>query len=292
MNTPKVSVIIPIYNCEVLIAKCLDSLLEQTLNDFEVICVDDGSTDGSLKILKSYAKKDKKIKFICQKNQGQSVARNNALKQANGKYIAFVDADDYVSPNFLLELVERAEATNADVACTSIIRIEDGIENKLLSHKQTVTAKNINDIFKIFGIPKFCYIWNKVYLREFILQNNLFFPENVYYEDIIWSTLVASKVKKVVSVTKGAYYYVYNKNSIVATTKNDTIKANDLHNAWLFYDKFVLENKIKAPLRFEKIHNIKIVGISLIKVKEVDDLIKQYYLCGIPIVSKKTKKNF
>lgn len=163
------------------------------------------------------------------------------MKITKGKFIAFVDSYDYLGKNFLSELFVPKK-------------------NKMVEHT--------NDIFKIFSIPKFCYIWNKIYLREFIMQNNLFFREGVFY------------------------YYVYNQASTVATTKSNPIKSADLYNAWIYYNNYVIDNEIKSPLRFEKTRTIKFLGLPLVKIKEINDLAKQYYFCRLPIVFEQIKKNF
>nr|MCR4662874.1 glycosyltransferase [Endomicrobiaceae bacterium] len=98
---PKVSVIVPVYNVEQYLRQCLDSIINQTFKDFECICVNDGSTDNSLTILQEYSKKDNRIKIINQKNSGSSVSRNNGIKQALGQYVSFVDADDWITDNYL-----------------------------------------------------------------------------------------------------------------------------------------------------------------------------------------------
>ena len=106
---PKVSVIIPVYNAEKYLRQCLDSVVNQTLREIEIICVDDGSTDGSLAILQEYAANDARIKVLTQKNQYAGVARNNGMAAAQGKYFAFLDADDYYDLNALMVMFQRME---------------------------------------------------------------------------------------------------------------------------------------------------------------------------------------
>ncbi|MBR3628081.1 MAG: glycosyltransferase family 2 protein [Elusimicrobia bacterium] len=112
---PKISVIVPTYNVEKYLSQCLDSILNQTFKDFECICINDGSTDNSLSILQKYASKDNRIKIINQENKGLSGARNAALKIVTGKYITFVDSDDFVSSDYLEKLINLAEKENSDI---------------------------------------------------------------------------------------------------------------------------------------------------------------------------------
>lgn len=111
----KVSVIVPVYNVENYLEYCLSGLLNQTLQDIEIICVNDGSTDNSINILQRYQQTDNRIKIITQSNSGQGTARNNAIDIANGEYIGFVDPDDYVSPQMFETLYNQAKAYNADL---------------------------------------------------------------------------------------------------------------------------------------------------------------------------------
>ena len=118
---PKVSVITPVYNVETYLRQCLDSVLNQTLRDIEIICVDDGSTDGSAAILEEYAAKDSRIKVVKQENAGAGAARNAGLSVAKGEWLSILDADDEFSPNMLSEMVEAGERNSADVvACTMV----------------------------------------------------------------------------------------------------------------------------------------------------------------------------
>ena len=114
-NQPKVSVIIPVYNAEKYLRECLDSVVNQTLREIEIICVDDGSTDASLEILEEYAAKDNRVKVLRQQNQYAGVARNNGMAAASGEYYMFLDADDFFEPELLEELYTKAAELRADV---------------------------------------------------------------------------------------------------------------------------------------------------------------------------------
>lgn len=118
----KVSVIIPVYNSEKYLEKCLNSLIKQTLEDIEIVCINDGSTDNSLEILNAYAKKDRRIKVLSQKNLKQGAARNNGLKIAQGEFISFVDSDDWVDFDYLEKLYNAAIDNNVNMAASSITR--------------------------------------------------------------------------------------------------------------------------------------------------------------------------
>ena len=112
---PGISIIVPVYNTEKFLARCLDSILGQTFRDFEIICVNDGSTDGSQQILDRYVECDKRIKVIWQENAGLSAARNTAMKISKGKWLGFVDSDDTIDPNFYERLLAAADKNNADI---------------------------------------------------------------------------------------------------------------------------------------------------------------------------------
>lgn len=287
----KISVIVPVYNGEEFLSQCLDSILAQTLQDIEILCVNDGSTDDSLKILKGYAKKDKRIQIINQKNQGLSASRNNAMKIAKGEYISFIDADDYINEQFLEELYNSAIKENADIALGNIIRVENG-EKPWLCYKKKQVAGKTDDIFKLLNLPKTCYVWNRIYRRELILNNNLFFKEGINFEDIIWSPQVAYKAKKAVCVPKADYYYRYNEKSIVATSIKNPEKQKNIRSAHEFYNEFVLKNKLKVPLAWEKVVKTNVFGLPLFKIKENSEYKKEYYFCGIKIITVKINKNF
>ena len=121
---PKVSIIIPVYNASLYLEQCLECVINQTLKDIEIICVDDGSTDSSVSIINSYAQIDNRIKILQQKNQFAGVARNTGLANATGKYIIFLDSDDNIKKDMIQELYEKAENTSADIVlCLSLIHI-------------------------------------------------------------------------------------------------------------------------------------------------------------------------
>ena len=136
----KVSIIIPVYNVEKYLRQCLDSIVNQTLKEIEVICINDGSTDNSPIILEEYEKKDPRIRVITQENMGSGVARNRAIQQAKGKYIGFMDSDDWADPTMFEKLYENAELNNSDIVmCPMLIINESGqglsrIDKKLLPY--------------------------------------------------------------------------------------------------------------------------------------------------------------
>lgn len=158
MTQTKLSIIVPVYNVEKYLSKCLESLIHQTLQDIEIICVDDGSTDSSLEILKSFAKTDSRIKVFSQKNQGQSAARNLALKHAKGEYLGFVDSDDWVDLDYFEKLYRVAKSSNCDIACAGFKRCSRWKKSIIKSYKEQKVYTNINDIVKADRIPDDNYI--------------------------------------------------------------------------------------------------------------------------------------
>ena len=182
----KISVIIPIYNAEMYIEECIESVRKQTIQDLEIVCVDDGSLDDSESIIQKIASKDLRIKLIRQKNQGAGNARNNGLKNATGKYVAFLDADDYFYDiDALKKMVERCEKDKVNV-CGSFSKRNDN--NRIMELNFWGEDRNmISDKIFEYGLYQIDYGFTSfIYNREFLISNNIFFPDISRYEDPVF----------------------------------------------------------------------------------------------------------
>ena len=205
---PKISVIIPVYNVEKYLKRCLESVTNQTLKDIEVICVNDGSTDGTLKILNTYASKDERIKLIdLSKNHGASFARNKGLDIATSEYISFVDSDDYLDLNFYEKLYKKAKKTNADIVKGKrIILKKDGSEE----------ISKLNTLIKTKSKFSFSYEWTTaIYKSSLINKYNIrLHPEFIVAEDVAFLNEILLKTDKIETVNNVIYYYCRRDNSL------------------------------------------------------------------------------
>lgn len=213
----KVSIIIPVYNVEKYLPKCLDSLVNQTLKDIEIILVNDGSPDDSQKIIDDYAKKYPKIiKSYIKENGGQGSARNYGLKKATGEYIGYVDSDDYVELDMYEKLYNKAKKENLDIAiCGNYVVYEDS-DKKVVEDTVHVTNDNVENAY--FGKMA---VWNKIYKRNIV--DKISFRSKVWYEDLDFSVKVLSKAKKIGYVDEPLYDYLLREGS---TMNNDNVKRN------------------------------------------------------------------
>lgn len=180
----RVSVIIPVYNGERYLRPCLDAVQRQTLKEFEVICIDDGSTDGSLKILKEFEERDKRFRVICQENGGAAKARNHGLTLAKGRYLSFLDADDYFETEMLEKAYEAAERENADLVVFRGDRYDDTLE-KTVPMEYSIKRHQLpeENPFSYRDVPEHIFTvfvgwaWDKLYRAEFVKNAGLFFQE-------------------------------------------------------------------------------------------------------------------
>lgn len=217
----KISVIIPVYNVEKYLVRCLDSVLGQTFKDFEVICVNDGSPDKSGEILSEYSKKDNRITVITQTNQGLSVARNNGLKIAKGEYVCFCDSDDTLHPQcfeITYELIRNYDADMLQFRQMDYIWDEKSLTNPFvheLSAEMLDVHFSVEPVF--LGTHKGTNIINftatsKLYKRSFL--DNIRFIPKIHFEDYPHTYAVLAKYPKTVILNEILYYYTVNPNSI------------------------------------------------------------------------------
>ena len=219
----KISVIMPIYNSEKYLKEAIDSVLNQSFKDFELICINDGSTDNSPEILENYRKKDKRIKIINQKNQGLSAARNKGLKNSNGEYIYFIDSDDYISKNTLKELYQNARINDSDIVLYKKARFNgDKIRYNAPGFNFEKTNPNIdfnNYTFnykkiKPYILNKTFAVWNKMYKKEFLdSYNDFYFDTGLIFEDVPFQAKSILRAKK---------YHIY-QNIFITTGKIQTL---------------------------------------------------------------------
>ena len=225
------SVIIPVYNVENYLNECLDSVTSQTLKEMEIICIDDGSTDNSLDILKEYSKKDKRIKIITKENGGQATARNLGIKEAQGEYIAFVDSDDFIEPTMFEKLYTKAKDNNLDIAMCKIATYNnqtEEIKDNVWYYMLGVFRDFEKDIFNHKDTKEFtCHIavtpYNKIYKTTLLKENNILFPEGLIFEDEKFFYDTYLRAKRVSIVDEFLYYYRINRKGSTV----DTIKDND-----------------------------------------------------------------
>lgn len=227
----KLSIIIPLFNAESFISSCLNSIINQKISnhEFEVIIVNDGSTDNSLAIADQYKTVNSNIELFSIEKNGVGAARNLGIKRAVGKYLLFIDADDYVFPNSFKDILEIIETQDLDVLRFNYENLtEEGkvLPKKKNSTKSVIFSNNIVDgnTFLSEYLGWACYAWSFLFKASFIKENNLYFNPSIYFEDIEWLITVLSKAKKVRSIDKPVYAYVQHKGSI--TQSIQLIKKN------------------------------------------------------------------
>lgn len=219
-----VSVIVPIYNVEQYVEECLKSVLTQHFESMEVICVDDGSEDDSMKKVIEMAQQDYRIKIIRhEKNRGLSAARNTGLTSAKGKYILFMDSDDVLMPNAISQLYQEAEQRAVDVVYFDYVKLYDAIPNyEKVNHCEKIRYDGIYTGREFFcrtmecGEWK-CEVWRQFVKREFLLNHKISFLEGILHEDNLYSFYIAMEARRVCNINKALYYYRQREASIMRT---------------------------------------------------------------------------
>lgn len=212
-----ISIIVPIYNMQEYLDKCLHSIFCQSYVDFEVLLIDDGSTDKSADICKKYCDMDSRFQYYYQENKGLSGARNHGLKLAKGEWISFVDSDDWIGTEFLNAMWQEAQHSYTDIVVSGYERVdEEGkslgknfLDNAILSRQQALLML-CKDIITN-------HAWNKLYRKE--MWNDICFPEGRVYEDIFVMYKIFMCAKKVSVISACHYYYLFRSGSILATKK-------------------------------------------------------------------------
>ncbi|MCB8566203.1 glycosyltransferase family 2 protein [Fusobacterium ulcerans] len=243
----KISVIVPVYNVEKYIEKCIRSIMEQTLEEIEIIIINDGSPDRSLEIINRLMKEDQRIKVITKKNGGLSSARNTGIKIATGKYIQHIDGDDWVEKDFLKNMYEFAEKENLDIVVSDYY--EDYFDGKKKikkgkkkSEKTIFGSKEyLKDFFYNGDAPA---MWNKLFKTSLYKENNIFHPENISIgEDLSTTPKLIYFSKKIGYLKKAFYHYIQNPKSITNTTTG--INKCQIFQCFDLLDEFFKEKNEK-----------------------------------------------
>jgi len=221
-----VSVIIPVYNAERYLRRCLDSVCEQTFGDIEIICVDDGSTDASVDILREYKEKDTRFKIITQSNKGAGEARNTGLNSAEGKYLYFLDSDDEIKPRALEVAFNEAEKSRADIVIFNFETYDD--ENDVISDCYYFCVRQLRMLNGYFTYKDFPdnilefgrMVWNKLFKREFINANKIRFQNTLKLNDVYFSSVSFICAEKMTYIDDILIrYYIMNEKSITHINK-------------------------------------------------------------------------
>ncbi|MFA9375900.1 MAG: glycosyltransferase family 2 protein [Lachnotalea sp.] len=212
-NPPLISIIIPIYNCELFINECINSIISQSYTNLQIIFIDDGSTDKSGTICDEFAQLDQRIIVIHQKNSGVSSARNKGLSYANGKYIAFIDSDDYVAIDFIEKLYHKINFY--DIVISGYYRVESTGLTPKIQENIPVTLSH-DSLYHYVLCNNFLggYLWNKLFCTEIIIDHNICFNTSLSIgEDMLWIATYLKYVNQGTYIPEGLYFYRTNSNS-------------------------------------------------------------------------------
>lgn len=299
---PDISIIVPIYNAEKYLNKCIDSLISQTKDELEFILINDGSTDNSEKIIKTYH--DKRIKYYKQKNQGIGKTRNFGIEKANGKYIMFLDSDDYLEKNATKLMFDKAFSTNSDLVICDYYKVKEDVkeEQNLTDFKTTTLEKTPNLLYDINLSP-----WNKIYKSSLIKENNIRFVENLKYEDVPFVAEALDKAKKITKLNRCLNYYVIHNNSETTVRDEkvfDILKILDLVRKYFQNKPYIKDILDKLTVRIitnytiqQRVQQNQKIGMSFIDEafkyleKEVPDYKNNKYYEKRGIVKKTIERN-
>ncbi len=281
-QSPKMSVIVPVYNVEKYLPRCIDSILSQTFKDFELLLIDDGSPDNCGKICDEYAAKDRRVRVFHKPNGGVSSARNLGLDKACGDWITFIDSDDYVAVDYLEELASFKINSGAELVA---------ISTKVGETEKSVTLSNnqFSLVFSKYKFVNFCPPWGKLFVRELITKQNLRFNEKVRLgEDVMLVLLYLLSIEKITLLSSNKYHYELERpdsltkavnsydtelagkeefdrvsNLIINSFILDEQAIDVLEGARKYYTERTLSSIMRLPMRSERISKLKNLDLTI-----------------------------
>ena len=291
-----ISVIVPIYNVEKYLNKCIESIISQTYKNLEIILVDDGSQDLCPKICDEYAKKDNRIKVIHKENNGVSAARNTGIDIAQGKWIAFIDADDWVDENYLKILISESDE-NIDIIGCGYKRVNGNNIEKVNNNDETIIYDNVKFIEKLLNVQNgYGFVHTKLIRKSLI--NNVKFDCNIKVgEDALFNMQLAKKTKRIKIINKALYNYRISLESTVK--KYDKNYVEKYYNAMQKCYNYIYKNFVDNTEIISNIHNFIVYHVMLIAInycynpenleKNKRKLLKN--VCKIELFSEAIKKS-
>lgn len=263
MEKVKVSFILPVYNVEKYLKRCLDTLINQTLKDIEIICVHDGSKDNSMDILKEYRKNHDNIIILDKENEGAYRARVDGIKLARGEYIGFVDPDDYVSNDYAEKMYLKIKESGSDIVCCGFERIDE-ITGKIYSREMDQYSKKFIDVSKnpegLLAVNT--AVWNKLYRRKLLESIDCFNEITpVILDDCNLLMLIYMKVKTISFIDNILYYYIVRQGGIIKSINNE--KIHGAKNAMLKIKQLYIKNTDKSLLEIVDLMVFLHLGVSL-----------------------------
>lgn len=281
MENKKVSIIIPCYNVEKFIEKTLESAINQTLKDIEIIVINDGSTDNTLSIIEKYAIKDERIKIVNQKNKGLSASRNVGIRLAKGEYIQHLDGDDWLEAETCEFAYNYAKKFNLDIVCYDLLRETESKKYKIVTFENLKEIKVYRELKFLGELYKNSFNINvifKMIKRQIYIINNIQHPENITLGEDLFTTIRFALVPiKVGKLNKTLYHYILNNDSITNSLKSK--KLNNLNLGFQEINKFITERKILLKEEEKK-------GLKLLKIRHLGN-----YLYSKPVINMKEYEN-
>ena len=264
----KVSIIIPVYNAEKFLEKCLDSIINQTYKNIEIICINDDSTDNSEKILKQYQLKDNRVIFKTIENGGLTRARNTGIKEATGEFFMFVDSDDYIESNMVEKMLNTINKEKADVVrCTNFLEKQDGeilkiedfsIRNKLLT-KQEINEEIIS---KIIDGELLAYVCVLMIRKETLFKTNLFNEKLKFLEDKAFFIDLILVTDKIYFLDIPLYHYMINEKSLTKSKKLVTQNMYNLIEGWKYTRSSLEKSRFASSNILTKLNTRYLIGIT------------------------------
>lgn len=252
----KLSIIIPVYNIEKYLERCINSIITQNTNECEIILVDDGSTDTSSNICDFYSKQYDYIHTIHQINQGLSCARNTGIKNAKGDYIWFIDGDDYIENNALRIILDQI-SSNSDIYIINHINL---YQNSSIEYQISFPCKKIISGIECLKMNGAIQAWVSICRRDLLIQNSLFFTKGIYHEDFEFSIRLYSLAKTVEHINKPLYYYICDRNGSIMNQTSSKSAIGYAKSAPLIY-AFLSNHKLPNDV-IREINKVVAIGIT------------------------------
>lgn len=302
----KVSIVVPCYNVEQFLSKCIESLINQTYKNIEIICINDGSKDKTIDILKNYSKNDKRLVIIDKKNAGVSSARNDGIKKSTGDYILFVDSDDYVSDKIVEFLLKKSLDNDADIVkCNRAdVYLKENyvVDRKPIWDSEKVFTKNDfqgNVYTEFFNRNKLCNIWMTLIKREILVKNKILFDENLAVnEDEVFAADIFSVAEKFVYSPEVLYFYVKNDNGLSTnginifkryeSRKKHSIFIENLAKKWKMNNS---DELVREKISFLAIHTLSQTAAPNTKYSRKEQLSLFKNICKDEIFKKYIRKS-